>query len=1262
MAGFFDLEYLKNKKTNEMITKMSLLTDLKDLSPNEIFNLSNEHKIILKLNHPSILKFLGYSYNIFRRKVPSFIFEFSLRGNSNTIGLYQHEFKLNETNKLIILYGIASAMAYLHNHNIIHRNLKTSNILLDKSLYPKLAGFIISKEIKDNSTENSTKIKGTPAYLAPEVLLNKKFSKSSDIYAYSYIIYEIMTGKKPFNKNISPLQIKKRVAEKGERPKFENPIKEVYKNLIERCWSQNPELRPTFEEIINEFRTNKEFITEEINKEEYYKYIDMIDQSTITFEPKKQFSLFDYFIKSQMYDFQRNNSKIFVQTIYETELNDISFDYDFMDINEFNKPELIYASIGFNTYRVMNKTNKLLYLVREGRDINIIKDIKLIKKINIFLQLDHPCIIKFKGYAPVCFNGENNPLIFTEFATNSSLKNILNIDTKRKSKLLLDDTKRLICIYGIASGMAYLHSQNIFHKKLNPSNIMIDEYLYPKIDVFLHSSNIVKCNKNYQFIKLYQYVDEFSDSSFYHKNIYIPPEYQRKYIKIPAGNVYSFAMIAYQLITNEMPFPNITDNIIKQVCEEKLRPQFKDSIPECYRKLIEKCWSDDPVERPTFDEIVYHLRTNSDFINEKINKEEYYNYIKYIDKTMSSQNNEQINDFIQYANKTFRKVQINFTELYNPFKKNLEANVGSVDLYKFKKLDKIGSGQFGNIYKIIEKETEKFCAAKISKFRLDICDEREIINLSREINIISQLNHPSILKYIGFNSKNFNNKPKPVIIVELASNGSLEQILNLERKGLSHHEWDDTKKLINIYGIASGMAYLHNQNIIHRDLKPANILLDEHLFPKIADFGLSKIQSDKDSKNKSFGNFKTSGFKGTYAYTAPEVYQTNIYSTEGDVYSFGMIIYEIITNDIPYEGLNLFQLLIKLRNNCHPEFKYPIPYCYRKIIENCWERYDRRPDFDRIVEILETDKSFITTNVNEEEYLDYISFIKEQYNLLNQENTDKKLSISNKSEKFAKVAFDKNLDKVIEKNSKSSQTTDLFIDLNKYEKKDYICESDFSKIYKIQEKETRNVYFGQISMMKINQIKIDELHDFSNELERIKKLNHPSLLKFIGFSPVNFKNQQKPVIITEFASNCSLEYILELERNNQNITGWNETKKLINIYGIASGMAYLHSHNIIHRSLKPSNIYLDDILAPKIGDFGISTRFSCLNSITHESISGIKAVPIYSAPEVLQFNEYSKSSDVYSFSLIIYELVTGKIPFEEIISKNHIFEDHANYF
>ena len=152
-----------------------------------------------------------------------------------------------------------------------------------------------------------------------------------------------------------------------------------------------------------------------------------------------------------------------------------------------------------------------------------------------------------------------------------------------------------------------------------------------------------------------------------------------------------------------------------------------------------------------------------------------------------------------------------------------EVKSNIIKLSNFIKQNCIGQGSYGKVYKVKELKSQEIYAAKVLIDTLNFTSNDQIIDISRELNIMSQLNHPSVLKLVGFSPFDFKKKLRPVIITEYASNCTLEDLISKQRNIISGSIFDDTHKLIIIYGIASAMAYLHSHNIIHRDLKPSNI-------------------------------------------------------------------------------------------------------------------------------------------------------------------------------------------------------------------------------------------------------------------------------------------------------------------------------------------------------------------------------------------------------------------------------------------------------
>lgn len=294
-----------------------------------------------------------------------------------------------------------------------------------------------------------------------------------------------------------------------------------------------------------------------------------------------------------------------------------------------------------------------------------------------------------------------------------------------------------------------------------------------------------------------------------------------------------------------------------------------------------------------------------------------------------------------------------------------------IDLQEFEIKKELGKGAYGQVFKVINKNTKEIFAAKISLREINNYNDDQMARLRREINILYQSNHPSILKFIGYNPYDFSSKPYPVIITEYLQNNSLDDVIELERQSRSPQNWDDTKKLINIYGIASAMSYLHARDIIHRDLKPANILEDDSFYPRLGDFGLSKETNQRVRTHQT-----EVGMKGTPAFMSPEGLKKFEYTKEGDVYAFSILVFQLITLKDPYKDTNFIQLCVKINNGERPKFDYEIPECYYNLITRCWaENPEDRLTFADIVLELRNNKDFISDGIDSDEYYDYIQMI-----------------------------------------------------------------------------------------------------------------------------------------------------------------------------------------------------------------------------------------------------------------------------------------------
>uniref|UniRef100_A0A8C7IDY3 Mitogen-activated protein kinase kinase kinase n=1 Tax=Oncorhynchus kisutch TaxID=8019 RepID=A0A8C7IDY3_ONCKI len=201
-----------------------------------------------------------------------------------------------------------------------------------------------------------------------------------------------------------------------------------------------------------------------------------------------------------------------------------------------------------------------------------------------------------------------------------------------------------------------------------------------------------------------------------------------------------------------------------------------------------------------------------------------------------------------------------------------------------------------------------------------------------DIRHLRKLKHPNIITFKGICTQ----APCYCILMEYCAQGQLYEVLRAGRKV--------TPSLLIDWamGIAGGMNYLHLRKIIHRDLKSPNMLITYDDAVKISDFGTSKEMSDKSTKMS---------FAGTVAWMAPEVIRNEPISEKVDIWSFGVVLWEMLTGEVPYKDVDSSAIIWGVGNN---SLNLPVPEScpdgFKILLRQCWSCKPRnRPSFRQIL-------------------------------------------------------------------------------------------------------------------------------------------------------------------------------------------------------------------------------------------------------------------------------------------------------------------------
>ncbi|CAL9145771.1 unnamed protein product [Musa hybrid cultivar] len=266
----------------------------------------------------------------------------------------------------------------------------------------------------------------------------------------------------------------------------------------------------------------------------------------------------------------------------------------------------------------------------------------------------------------------------------------------------------------------------------------------------------------------------------------------------------------------------------------------------------------------------------------------------------------------------FKEWNINFSEL----------TVGTrVGIGKFKGTW-FTSGFFGEVFRGIWNGTD----VAIKVFLEQDLTTENMEDFCNEIYILSRLRHPNVILFLGACMK----PPHLSMVTEYMEMGSLYYLMHMsgQKKKLS---W--RKRLKMLRDICRGLMCIHRMKIVHRDLKSANCLVDKHWTVKICDFGLSRVMTD--------GPLRDNSSAGTPEWMAPELIRNEPFTEKCDIFSLGVIMWELCTLNRPWEGTPAVQVIYAVANE---GTRLEIPEGpLGKLISDCWAEPHERPSCQEIL-------------------------------------------------------------------------------------------------------------------------------------------------------------------------------------------------------------------------------------------------------------------------------------------------------------------------
>ncbi|KAK1381266.1 Receptor like protein kinase S.2 [Heracleum sosnowskyi] len=614
----------------------------------------------------------------------------------------------------------------------------------------------------------------------------------------------------------------------------------------------------------------------------------------------------------------------------------------------------------------------------------------------------------------------------------------------------------------------------------------------------------------------------------------------------------------------------------------------------------------------------------------------------------------------------------------------------------FSKEEILGSGGFGRVYRAVLPSDGSVVAVKCLAERGDKFEK----TFAAELLAMAHLRHRNLVSLRGwclYDDQLF-------LVYDYMPNSSLDRLL-FRQKGSEALDWDMRVKIVN--GLAAALFYLHEQletQIIHRDVKASNVMLDSEFNARLGDFGLArwleheidyKISAPSVKHEKQFlppNKFRlvdTTRIGGTIGYLPPENFQRHGSATaKADVFSFGIVVLEIVAGrkavDLTHQDdrIVLLDWVRKLSDE-----GFVLKAGDRRIAEGSYKGSDMehlihlgllctlhepqsRPNMKWVMEVLSGNLcGKLPALPSFKHYPEYISISSKDTDTSNitttgpssatftitTNTTDSVLGDSAAYFTAKGETLYASAEASPSRNGRyrSSKAMPLINIPREVSFKEIVSLThNFAESHKLAEVGFGTSYHGFLDKTKHVMVKrlgttpCPQVRSrFSYELENLGKLRHRNLVQLRGWCIEN----GEMLALYDFNATSLLSHSLlhPGHRRRNQVLQWHQRYSIVK--SLASAICYLHEEwdeQVIHKNINSSSIYLDSDNNPRLGNFALAqflTRIEEVKQVAPQKTCGNDGMFGYMSPEYIINSKATTMSDVYSFGMVVLEVVSGQM-------------------